>query len=150
MRVALDSNVLLYAEGIGDPARKVVADRLANILPAEETYLSVQVIGELYNVLVKRGRPRERALAAAVFWRNAFSLIATPPELMVSALELATQHRLNIWDALILSAAAEASCSILLSEDFQDGFAWNGVTVCNPFAATLHPLAADLLRELGR
>jgi predicted nucleic acid-binding protein len=147
MNIALDSNVLLYAEGIGDAEKKAIADWLAKLLSAEETYISVQVVGELYNVLVKRGRSRERAQAAALFWYNAFSPIATAPELMLRAIELATQHRLKIWDALILSAAAEANCSVLLSEDFQDGFAWRGVTVCNPFAAKPHPLVADLLRE---
>jgi|SRR6185503_6594529 len=145
--IALDSNVLLYAEGIGDAGKKAIADRLAKLLPAEETYISVQVVGELYNVLVKRGRSRERAQAAALFWFNTFSMIGTTPDLMLRAVDLATRHRLKIWDALILSAAAEANCSVLLSEDFQDGFAWNGITVCNPFAAKPHPLVADLLRE---
>ncbi|HZC22176.1 MAG TPA: VapC toxin family PIN domain ribonuclease, partial [Candidatus Binatia bacterium] len=49
------------------------------------------------------------------------------------------------WDAIILSAAAEAGCRLLLSEDLQAGFTWNGVTVANPFAAKKHELLAELL-----
>lgn len=56
-------------------------------------------------------------------------------------------HRLGIWDALILSAAADAGCRLLLSEDLQDGFTWGGVTVANPFAASRHPLLEALLSE---
>ena len=37
-------------------------------------------------------------------------------------------------DAVILSAAAESGCRLLLSQDLQEGFTWNGVTVTNPFA----------------
>jgi predicted nucleic acid-binding protein len=59
---------------------------------------------------------------------------------MLAATDLATDHRLSIWDAVILSAAADSGCRLLLSEDLQDGFTWQGVTVANPFASTLHPL----------
>ncbi len=37
-------------------------------------------------------------------------------------------------DALILNAAAEAGCELLLSEDMASGFAWRGTVVVNPFA----------------
>ncbi len=53
--------------------------------------------------------------------------------------------RLGIWDAVILSAAADARCRLLLSEDLQDGFTWRGVTVVNPFASSPHRLLAALL-----
>ena len=64
---------------------------------------------------------------------------------MRSALDLAQDHRLAIWDSLILSVAAEHRCRVLLSEDMQDGFVWSGVTVINPFAARPHVLLAKLL-----
>lgn len=52
---------------------------------------------------------------------------------MLAAADLAANHRLGIWDAVVLSAAAAAGCRLLLSEDLQGGFTWNGVTVTNPF-----------------
>ena len=61
-------------------------------------------------------------------------------------MELCAEHHFDIWDAIILSAAAQAQCEILLSEDGHDGFHWRGVTVINPFAGELHPLAVHLLR----
>ena len=45
---------------------------------------------------------------------------------MLAATDLASAHQLGIWDAVILSAAADARCRILLSEDLQDGFTWRG------------------------
>ena len=46
----------------------------------------------------------------------------------------------------VAAASAEAECRLLLSEDLEEGFTWRGVTVTNPFAPTLHPLLASLLR----
>jgi predicted nucleic acid-binding protein len=47
----------------------------------------------------------------------------------------------------MLASASEAGCRLLLSEDFQEGFFWNGVTVTNPFAERPHLLLAALLNK---
>lgn len=65
----------------------------------------------------------------------------------MAALDLAATHRLYIWDAVVLAAAADARCRLLLSEDFQEGFSWSGVTVSNPFSANRHLLLEGLLKE---
>ena len=61
------------------------------------------------------------------------------------ATDLASARSVSIWDAVILSTASVNDCRLLLSQDFQDGFTWGGVTVGNPFAATPHPLLESLL-----
>jgi len=61
------------------------------------------------------------------------------------ALDLAAEHRLTIWDSLILSVAARQQCRLLLSEDFQHGITWGGVTVVNPFQLPHHDLLAAVL-----
>src|SRR5437660_738942 len=85
----------------------------------------------------REARPRRspaEGRAAILAWRDAFPLIETSASIMLAATDLAIDHRLGIWDAVILAAAAAAGCRLLLSEDLQDGFTWNGVTVTNPFA----------------
>jgi predicted nucleic acid-binding protein len=62
-----------------------------------------------------------------------------------TAADLATDHGFSIWDAIILSVAAQGSCRLLLSEDLQDGFTWAGVTVVNPFATRRHILLSTIL-----
>ena len=64
---------------------------------------------------------------------------------MLAATELATDHQLSIWDAVILAVASQAGCRLLLSEVLQDGFTWGGVTVVSPFAPARHPLLEALL-----
>lgn len=148
MRVAFDTNVLAYAEGINGVERRDAVLNLIRRLPQEAAIVPVQVLGELFNVLVRKGgKSRSEARASLLSWRDTFHVVETSPEAMLAAADLATDHQLGIWDAVILSAAALAGCRLLLSEDFQEGFTWGGVTVANPFStprnALLHALLAD-------
>jgi predicted nucleic acid-binding protein len=105
-------------------------------------------LGELFNVLVKKaGRSPMDARAAILTWRDSFALAETSSEVMTAAVDLASRHRLGIWDAVILATASDAGCRFLLSEDLQDGFTSAGVSVANPFAHSLHPLLAAMLQD---
>lgn len=147
MKVALDTNVLIYAEGVDDPHRHAQASQLVARLSRKDTYVPVQVLGEFYRVLVgKGGRSPAYARQRIIRWQDAFAGLASTSNDLSNALDLASEHRLSIWDALILSVASNASCQLLVSEDMQHGFAWRGTTVVNPFASEPHPLLADLLR----
>ncbi|HJQ16060.1 MAG TPA: hypothetical protein VJ859_03585 [Allosphingosinicella sp.] len=63
----------------------------------------------------------------------------------MSAADLAVDHKLQFWDALIVTAAADAGCTFLLSEDMQDKFIARGLTIVDPLAADVHPRFASLL-----
>jgi predicted nucleic acid-binding protein len=147
VKVALDTNVLAYAEGVnGAPMKKIALDILEK-LPQNSVVLPVQVLGELFQVLVRKGgRTPRQARNAVLGWRDAYSLVETSAAVLVAAADLAVQQ-FGIWDAVILSAAAESGCRLLLSEDMQDGFIWKGVTVVNPFGKVRHSLLAGLLVE---
>jgi len=147
MRVALDTNVLAYAEGVNGAAKKEGALRLIQELPANAAHLPVQTLGELFQLLVRKAKhSATQARAAILGWRDAFPLIETSETVMIAAVELAASHRLGIWDAVILASAAEGDCRLLLTEDLQEGFTWNGVTVTNPFTKSPHPLLREFLR----
>jgi predicted nucleic acid-binding protein len=148
MRVALDTNILVYAEGVNGASRKKAALEVIDKLPGDSTFLPVQVLGELFRVLVRKARRKpELARSAILAWKDTFALIETSPAVLFSAADLAVDHNFSIWDSVILSAAAAADCRLLLSEDMQDGFTWNGVTVANPFASVKHELLVSLLDE---
>lgn len=145
MRIALDTNVLAYAEGVDGAERQIAAlGILADISP-ERAVVPVQVLGELFHVLVRKKRSRETARAAVAAWRDSCETFETSAEILSRALDLAVAHQIGGWDAVILAAASGAGCHILLSEDMHHGFTWGGVTVVNPFAEPRHPLM-DVLR----
>ncbi|WP_312471251.1 PIN domain-containing protein [Brucella sp.] len=146
MKIALDTNVLAYAEGVNDAAKRDIALELMRGLPQEAVVIPVQVLGELFHVLTRKaGKSRGEAREALLAWRDTFPVIETAPEMMLAAADLATDHQFSIWDAVILSVASQSGCRLLLSEDLQDGFTWGGVTVANPFAARRHALLESLL-----
>jgi len=135
MRIALETNILAYAEGVNGADRKRTALDILRGFTAEELMLPVQALGELFVVLTRKaGRTAADARAAALAWSDSYPLIGTTPSVMLEAMEIVTTHRLALWDSVMLAAAAQADCRLLLSEDMQDGFTWRSVTVRNPFA----------------
>ena len=147
-RIALDTNVLAYAEGVGDARRCKAARQLVSRLPAELVVLPAQVLGELHRVLVgKSHRTPAEAKLAILSWADAFDVADSTFDAMRAALDLAADHQMAIWDALILSVAADQKCRLLLSEDFQHGFTWRGVTLLNPFNSPQHSLLAAALQQ---
>lgn len=151
MRVALDTNILAYAEGVNDAEKRDKVLKMMRGLPQEAAVVPVQVLGELFNVLVRKaGKSRIEARNAIMSWRDTFAVVGTTPEVMLSASDLAADHQFGIWDAVILSAASHAGCRLLLSEDLQNGFTFGGVTVVDPFAFPRHPLLAALLDGTAR
>lgn len=146
MRVAIDTNVLAYAEGLGDAKRcKRAADVVAE-LDASNVVLPAQVLGELFNVLTKKaGRNAEQARDAVLSWSDAFDVADSTRDAITAACDLAAAHQLQFWDALIVSVAVRQQCRVLLTEDLNEGFVWQGMTVVNPFALKAHPLLARVL-----
>lgn len=114
MRVALDTNILAYAEGVNGAALKRKALELVERMPEGAALLPVQTLGELFSVLVRKaGRAPRKARTAILSWRDAFPVIETSAEVMLAAADLATDHQLSIWDSVILSAAAEAGSELV-------------------------------------
>jgi len=148
MRIALDTNVLAYAAGVNGVERQRAAIELLGKLSESETFLPVQALGELLRVLVGKAKISPRSARTTIArYRDTYPLIETSSSVFLSATDLAVDHKINIWDAVIFGAAAEAGCRLLLSEDLQEGFSWSGVMVVNPFAAIVHPLLARLLES---
>ncbi|HJZ70239.1 MAG TPA: PIN domain-containing protein [Vicinamibacterales bacterium] len=146
--VALDTNVLAYAENTNGAAMRDAAANLLERLPVEQTLIPVQALGELFAVLVRKARrSRTHARQAVLHWGDTFPLIDTSPDVILMALDLTITHQFGWWDAVIMAAAGGAGCRLLLSEDLQDRFTWNGVTVANPFAKNRHPILAALLQQ---
>jgi predicted nucleic acid-binding protein len=146
VKFALDTNVLAYAAGVDDATRQRRANAIIAAIGAADLVLPSQVAGELYNVLTRKDRhSRQDAVEIVQEWIDLLTLTVHSPMTFATAIRLAADHKLQMWDSIIVCVAAEAGCRFLLSEDFQDGVTYRGVTIANPFAERLHPLLASLL-----
>ncbi len=150
MKVAFDTNVLMYAEGIDTLEKRDIAIGVIAEIPRDNAVIPLQALGESFHVLIRKGkRTRSEAQTTILGWLDAYTTVPTTAEVLAAAADLAAEHRLAIWDAVILAASSQAGCRLLLTEDLQDGFRWGGVTVANPFASPRHPLLAAALAKSG-
>ena len=134
VRIALDTSVLVYAEGFGDAVRGHRARQIVGALPVSALVVPVQCLGELHRVLTgKMGRTPRSAQQAILDWTQSALTADTTHTAMMAATHLACDHSVSWWDAVILAVSAEARCRALLSEDFHHGFRWQGTVVLNPF-----------------
>ena len=145
--LAIDSNILVYGEGIGDQTRIISVRSLLASASRERIVVPAQVLAELFRVLVRKARlPLDTVRERIAQYERTAIVAPTLSSTLAAALDLAARQRFQVFDAVILAASAEARCRMLLSEDMQHGFVWRGVTVVNPFLSVRHPLLADLLR----
>ena len=146
MRIALDTNILAYAEGVGDDARHQASLDLVRALPPTVVVIPAQCLGELFRVLTGKAKRDTLLVQTAILgWADAYETADSTWTAFQSAMDAATSHKLQIWDALILAVASEQRCRLLLSEDMQHEFTWHGVTVINPYQEPKHPLLQALL-----
>ncbi len=150
MRIAFDSNLLIYLARVW----KVQADRdktarldklMVSFLDDVKIVLPYQALGEAYRVMLAFGFSREQCRETLQDWVATFEAAPSGTDAFSSAINLATDHKLQFWDALIVSVAADAQCQLLLSEDLQHGFTWHGVTIINPLAVEMDHRLTRLL-----
>ena len=137
---AVDTNILVYASGL----RRIEADEpkiaasnslIADLIRSGLIYFPAQALAELRHVLMRRSGLDGATVSHKVLkYLDLGECIPTSQSVLQDAFELATEHGLQTYDAIILAAAAQAGCDILYSEDMQHGFEWNGVMVINPFS----------------
>jgi predicted nucleic acid-binding protein len=129
VRRFFDTNILVYAF-LGGEKRGAALSLLA-----EGGIISNQVINEFTNVArKKRGRAWSEIAAGIAVIRSHFDEIALVTlETHQAALDLASQHGLNFYDALIIATAIEADCDILFSEDMQHDRSFGKLIIRNPF-----------------
>jgi predicted nucleic acid-binding protein len=136
--VFVDTNVFVYARDASEPAKRSVAIQwLEELWREHRGRTSTQVLSEYYVTVTGKLR---RRLDREIAWGHVRDLLAWEPqetsgELLRLAREIEQRYATSWWDAMIVAAAQLQDCSILLSEDLQDGMVFGGVAVRNPFAA---------------
>ena len=113
-----DTNVFVYAV-VQDDRRSQRAEELI----AEGGTVSVQVLYEFADVVRRKAKmPWDEVRFAT---ENIKALCPEPLPITIDthkeALAIAERYGYRIYDALIVASALEARCTILYSEDLQDG-----------------------------
>jgi len=136
--VFVDTNVLIYGVDDKDLAKRDRARAwLAACWRRQCGCVSTQVLNEFYvNVCRKFAGVLTRDGAQAEVRRyQAWRPWTVDQQTVESAWALETRFGFSYWDALMVAAAQQQACSILLSEDLQHNQQLDSVRVLNPFIA---------------
>ena len=133
-RTFIDTNVFLYAveEGDADKSAKSAA-WLRCLQQSGSGVANLQVMNEIANVLIKRGRMKPEAVFTVIDSFSLFGTAALNGETIAAARLLHFESGYSWWDCLLLASAIELQCRYFLSEDMQDNRQIRGLTILNPF-----------------
>jgi predicted nucleic acid-binding protein len=125
-----DTNILIYAFAAGE--RRTAK---AEALVADGGVIGVQVLNEFTSVARRKLSWDWSQVDAALAVISELLGPARPltADIHTHAVDLARSSTLSFYDALIVAAAADAGCRLLLTEDLQHGRKFGTVTVENPF-----------------
>ena len=101
-----------------------------------KTVISAQVLAEFAATMLHKVTPAatEAAVMTALDALSNLRLVAPDSELVRRAVEARAAYGIHFYDGLIVAAAERAGCQRILSEDFNAGQEYFGVTVVNPFS----------------
>ncbi len=131
-RVFVDTNILVYF--ISDDKKKKLKARDI-IFSNAEVFISSQVISEFASVCFSKKFLGADEIASVIsHFIEALNFVTVGAPTIKSAIKIKKKSHLSYWDSLIVASALENNCSILYSEDMQDGQVFdNRLTVVNPF-----------------
>lgn len=145
-RIFVDTNVLVYARDASDPSRNGIALHwLEQLWRDRNGRISTQVLSEYYVTVTRKLTP---GLSQQDAWDDVSALMAWDPlptdkSLLQRGWDIQRRYRLSWWDSLIVGAAQAQGCSMLLSEDMQDGALFGDVAVRNPFTFQVEDATAS-------
>ena len=129
MKCFYDTNVLIYA--FSDDSKTKIARQLIS----GKFSISAQVINEFVHVARRKYKKDWNNIDEAVSQILDCSSECVPltVDLNKEARRISSVNMIPFYDALIIAAALEAKCDVLVSEDFQCGQRFGTLTIQNPF-----------------
>lgn len=131
----VDTNVLLYAVSTAEDERDK-HERALVVLQNDDLVVSVQVLQEFYVQATRASEAEplthDQAVSLIESWMR-FPVQEISTAVMRNALATRIRWQISYWDAALVEAARAARCSIILSEDLQDGMDFAGVRIQDPF-----------------
>lgn len=132
--VFIDTNVWVYALSGQDHGKRAVAiDLIARSYRDDVICVSSQVLKEFANFAFKKSAKTAAQINAMLSKIASYGYVSDTTDLIFSGVTGKEEWQVGFYDALILAAANKAGCSIIYSEDLNDGQKYCNVTAVNPF-----------------
>ena len=142
--IGFDTNILVYAQIDTDSEKHLRAINLLYHSSMSDACIPVQVLSEFLNVCLRKlNTAPADAVAQVEEYCRLFIVPPTNEADLVNATDLSVAHKLQFFDALIITVASRAGATMLLSEDMHDGLEIEGLKIVNPFVVANEILLAD-------
>ncbi len=130
----LDTNILIYSidrdAGIKHEMASFILEKSMN----GRCLLTSQALGEFYCAATRKGYVSQNtAIEIIEDFMEIFPIISSTGATLKKALSTLSKYGLQFWDAILWATAKESKCSLIITEDFQDGRSIEGVQFINPF-----------------
>lgn len=136
-RFFLDTNVFVYSFDRSAASKAQKATQLIReALSTQKGIISYQVVQEFFNMALRKFSQPMTAADAEQYLSAVFRPLLgvhSSQALFAEALLLQARSRLSWYDSLIVSAAIQARCDLLYTEDIQHGQRFGNLQVANPF-----------------
>lgn len=134
----LDSDIIIYSFDNEHPGKKVVAQGLIEQAFSQQNgCISFQVTQESINVLIRHFRDKLSMDDIMLFLKEVLHpLQKVYPSLLLyeNAINFHFRWKYSFYDSLIIASALNSDCTILYSEDLQDGQQIEDLKIVNPFS----------------
>ena len=119
VKTFIDTNILVYAFTADEPEKQEAALKALNkCMPV----VSAQVIKEFSNVLLRKTNADTQTIKDTINdIITVADVVAEEIELILASFDIHERYKFSFYDSLIVTAALNSKCEILLSEDMQDG-----------------------------
>ena len=133
-----DTNIISYARIDESSPKHVIAEELLEqkILYGEPC-ISIQVVNEFSVNAIRQKRELPEIETAVQHLLTHFHVQSLTAKHVLDAFRIVQRYRFSFWDGLIVAAALDMQCSVLYSEDMQNG-QWidKVLEIRNPFVNT--------------
>lgn len=132
--IFIDSNIFIYLLDKHDEDRRNQAKKLLLTLShSRQIVISTQVLNEVYAVATNKLKIDPLAGKQFINKLSEFTTVIITNQIIQKAVDCSILNKINYWDALMITAAEAALCSVLYTEDLNHQQAINGVKIINPF-----------------
>lgn len=132
----LDTNIIVYSFDNNNPVKQGIAKKLISNALNHKGCISYQVAQEFLNVATGKFKTQLSIPESKVFINAVLApLCEVFPsiEFYNSALQIKERWQYSFYDSLIITAALQAECTTLYSEDMQHDQAIGNLNIINPF-----------------
>jgi len=137
-KIFIDTNIFVYAflepkEDL-DKQKHLQAVNLLKSIQEFNVVISVQVLNEFYNALLKYNINDNKILQKLQQIIDIVYIASLTLDTVIKCWEIRSKYKFSYYDSLIVASALENDCKILYTEDMQNGqIIEDRLKIVNPF-----------------